>query len=461
MRREATLPVECAHCGWENRLSAAYCGGCGRSLPAAVPPGGPVAGEAPPVRRVPLSELAFAHIGVTLAFAVAAFVRFYRLGDIPDLLHPAEEAVRRAAAHIIDRGAVDLWLAGGGGQPAGLAYLIAVWSYVAGDSATSIRLLSAASGLATLGLFYLLCREVIGRRAAVLGSLLLSLSAWHLVYSRLAMPVVLFLLLELSALYLLLVAFRERQGHAHRRRLLVLAGVAFGAAAYLHNAFFLLALVVLLLWAREFLAGEHPLRVIRQRALAFIVPALILALPYLAYLAINPGETGARVRAIALTGTPEFQQTRGVTEQTRHVLGKIVTAARTLIWSHGADGTRGRLLDPVTALLAAVGMAAGLWRWRERGHFFMLALASATLVAVALTRQEGTYGRLVVALPAVFAYSGYSLHWLLVWMRGRLPLPSAYGIVAALIAIAVAYNLSSFYERPFGLSMELWAAGVP
>ena len=69
----------------------------------------------------------------------------------------------------------------------------------------------------------------------------------------------------------------------------------------------------------------------------------------------------------------------------------------------------GRLLDPVTAFLAAVGLAVGLWHWRERSHSFVLTMAATTLVAAGLTVEAGTYGRLVVALPAILPTLGTRL----------------------------------------------------
>lgn len=103
-------------------------------------------------------------------------------------------------------------------------------------------------------------------------------------------------------------------------------------------------------------------------------------------------------------------------------------------------------------------LLAALWRWRQRRHFILLALILATVVAVSLTGDSGVYARLAVAMPAVFAYAGYVLHWLLVWARGRLTDRVAYAVVAALVVLAATHNLASFYAHPVGPTEVAWGA---
>ena len=387
---------------------------------------------------------------VTLGFAVAVFARFYRLGDIPPRLHHAEDAFRRATLQVLDHGWIGLWSAATEGQPAALAYWNAAWMRLLGESATALRLPAAALGLATVAMFYVLSRLLFGKRAAVLGSLLLALSAWHLGYSRLALPINALLLLELLALYLLFRAFGPVGDPVSRRRLLVLAGLSFGAGIYTHNTFFVLLLVVLAFWVRELLAGETPLGELKRKAIAFFVPALAVALPYLGYVALDAGDFSAQVRATAVSATPAYKEVHGVTEQSRYVLGNVGRTAKALVWRSGAGDQMRRLLDPATALLAVLGLVGALWRWRDRRHLFVLIMIAVAVVGVGLTADHGMYGRLVVALPAVYMSAGLALEWLLVLLKGRAPIAARYAVVAAVVAFAAAYNISAYYGGPLG-----------
>ena len=404
-----------------------------------------------------------AFAGLGLATGVVLFVRLYGLGDLVPGLHRAEAAYVRAAEKITEQGGIGLWPEVIHAQPAGYAYWMAAWMSVFGEPAAILKLGSAVVGLATLAVFYLFCRSLFGTRAAVFSTVLLGLGVWHLHYSRLTMPVGALLVLELTAAYLLLTALRSRGGWPRQRLLLALAGLAFGASVYLHNASFIFAVVVAAVWTREFLAGERPLVALRRSGLAFFVPAVALALPYFVSLALNPGAVSGQVRSVAVTSEAEFEDLPGVMEEIRHIMANGGWTGAALLGSRDPRRAEGqvvarRLVDPVTGLLGALGLLAGLWRWRQRRHFILLALILATVVAVSLTGDSGAYGRLAVAMPAVFAYAGYALHWLLVWARGRLTDRAAYAVVAALVVLAAAHNVASFYAHPVGPTEAAWAA---
>ena len=415
---------------------------------------------APSVAPSPSYGEGLATVGVAVSLAIAVFARFYRLGDFPPTLHPAEDVFRQAALAVLDQGWIGLWSEMTNGQPATLAYWMAGWIRLFGDATVGLRLLPAAVGLATVGVFYLFCRSLFGGRAAALGSVLLALSVWHLRYSGLALPVNSLPLVELITLYFLFQALGGRRSNAGQRRLLVLAGLSFGVGVYLYNAFFIFAIAVLLLWAREFIAGEYSVESLARKGLAFFVPALIVALPYLGSLAVNSGQVVDRARAVAVTSSQKYRDLNGVTEQTRHILARVGRAGVTMFWRRSMDDGEGRaadrLLDPVTALLVGLGMAVSLRRWRQRGPIFLWIVVATALVAVGLTREAGLYARMMVALPAVFAAGGIALDWLLVWTRGRLSTVASYAIVAILIAIVAAHNLSSYYRHPAGQNEELW-----
>ena len=465
--------ASCAACGASVRPGQPYCDACGVPLvsqsseavlaPAGVPPIAlhtqPVAAVAARAVPSPGDRWDIGYVGASLAFATAVFVRFYRLGDIPGTVHSAEDAFRRAAASVQEYSWIALWSDATGGQPTGFAYLMGIWGRLLGDSGSSYRLLAAAIGVATIAVFYIFSRSVVGRRAAVFGSLLMAFSAWHLGYSRLALPVISLLLLELVAAHLLLLALREEHLPARRKRLLVLAGLSFGAGAYLHGAFFIFAAGVVLLWLRELLAGEQPVRAVLRTSMAFFVPALAVATPYLVSSALNSGEVADHVRASAVSRSPAYRTAEGVTEQTRYVLGNIGRTAAAVLWrsSREDEAESRRLLDPATGVLATLGLVVGLGRWRERGHFFLLSLVAVAVVGAGLTVEQGMYGRLIVAAPAIFAYAGFALHWLLTWTKGRVREMPTYAVVALLLAFVVAYNLRSYYAQPFGPGETLWA----
>ena len=404
----------------------------------------------PAARPRSLGELAL-YAGVAVALAVAVFARINLLATVPADYLDADLAFAQAAGRVTAQGWIGLRSEITMGQPTGLAYVLALWTGMFGNTVVVVRLFATVLGLASLGLFYLFCRQMLGQRAAVIGSLLLAFSVWHLFYSRLAVPVILLLLLELLALYLVLRAFAERTDTEKRRWLLVLAGLSFGAAVYAHNAFFIFAVAMLLFWVREYMASEQRATAVLRSAASFFVPALVVALPYLAALGADADRAGDHLRQVALTSTQGYTEREGVSDQASYVLANIGGTAGAVLLRREVEsfhpGRTIRLLDPVTALLALVGFVVGLWRLNRRGHAYLWLLFVAGVVAVGVTSDAGMFGRLIVVLPAVFGAAGFGLHWLLTWLRGRVREAVSYGMVALLLAFVAFYNLSSFFDE--------------
>ena len=482
------MPIHCSGCGYENRLSAAVCGSCGVGLNGRStcpscgwpnPPGqrfcnecglslvgGRTAMAAEPAPRLAAASLpeppsnAVPRVGsrrglllyaaVALFFAVAAFARLADLGSYPDGVVGSEADVRAAVSDILAGRTVGLWSEAAGGQPTGFVYALAGWGGVFGKSAASLRLMSALLGVAAVAMFFVYCRAAFGARAAVLGGMLLAFSLWHIGYSRLALPLGGLVLLQLAASYLLLTALKSEG----RLRSFALAGAVFGAAAYTHNAFYIFAIAVGLWWARELLAGERAVAVVLGRCAAFLAAALVVAMPYVWSLASHSDEAGGRLGAVGLSRSAEYIEQPGLMEQWRFAMRRIVSTAVALPLR--GDGDARRLLDPATALLAAAGLIAALWRWRSRETFHLWSTLAAASVVVGLTRDDGMYGRLIVALPVVYAAAGYAFDGLLDLMRGRTTTAVSLAAAGLILAAAGAYNVRSYYDAPVGPEDSRW-----
>ena len=482
------MPITCSGCGYENRLSAAVCGSCGAGLngrPAcpscgsANPPGQRFCNEcglslaggravvapapaaprpaavaaSPPSPAVPAvgsGHSIVIYAAVALFLAIAVFARMAEIGSYPDGFVGSEAEVRDAVTGILDGRSVVPWSEAAGGQPTGFAYLLAAWSGEFGKSVASLRLVSALLGLVAVAMFFVYCRALFGTRAAVLGAMLMSVSLWHIGYSRLALPVGALVLLQLAASYLLLAALKSDG----RLRSFALAGAVFGAAAYTHNAFYVFAVAVALWWARELLAGEREMAVVVRRCAAFLAAALVVAMPYVWSLASHSDEAGTRLDAIRLSSSAEYVEQPGLMERWRFAMRSIVSTAAALPLR--ADGDARRLLDPATALLAAAGLLAALWRWRRRENFHLWSTLAATVVVVGLTRDDGMYGRLIVALPAVYAAAGYAFDALLDLMRGRTTPAVSLAAAWLILAAAGVYNVQAYYDAPAGAEDARW-----
>ncbi len=461
---ELSRNITCPSCGAENRAGQQFCNACGADMHTDEQ-GSPPTFEPAPVSSEVTAEDTESDIRgtpalvlVTLVFAIAAFVRFFRLGEVPADSLDVEALFWLASRNLFEDGWLGLWSPLTDAQPTGLAHLLAAWIGVFGDRLELLRVLPASIGIGSVAVFFLFCRRALGFRPAVLGSLFLAIGIWHLTYSRLAIPHGALVLAEVGTLALLLSGLREPAGSPKTGRLLVAAGVVFGAGVYTHNAFFIFALAIGIVWLRE-LASGLPLDEVGRRFALFALPALVVALPYLGALALNAEDVRDRVRGVAVSTEEEYQQRVGFMENSRYIFEKTVGSAIALVWTRSGNEGPERLLDPVTGILVAIGLVAGLWRLKEREHFMLWALFLAAVVAAGATADRGVNARLLVALPAVFAYAGYAAHWILVHMRGRATVVATYAVAVLVLLFITWHNLDALYDD-VGPDQALWTSNV-
>ncbi len=456
----AELPGErpCQACGAPNPRRHRYCEMCGAAMsahagrPAPARPGVTHPTAAAPVALsdpagLSLTQQRFAtprstdlYATVFLA-AAAAIPRCLQLDSLPGQVSAIEGLFASAASRVSREGWIGLGPDAVAGEPAGFAYLLGAWSLLAGDSTLALRLFSVALGVASVALFYLLTRHLLGIRPALFASAILALSLWHLQFSRLILPTTLTLAAVLASANLLVAALGEKRSDSRRRTLAIAAGLVVGLTPYVDSSFpILLTAVALFCLAQVALEKEYAGEV----AATLWIAAALVALPYLFIVASDPGAALEPLTGYAITASQEYQALQGIPEQTRHLAASVVSmAGRVFFGAFGGEPTR--LLDAITGILALVGLLVSAVRWRERGHMLLLTLFVVGVVLAGLTVEQGVYGRLVVAVPAALAAAGFGLHWTLTWMEGRLSRRAVYGFAVLLLVLIAYMNLDTYF----------------
>ncbi len=481
----ASPDAACPRCDHPNRLAASYCGGCGAELPGDRPcpacgapnprrhrycemcgaamlarTGGPapartgvaspavaapVAASDPasrPFPQGPSASLRSAGAYVAALVAVAASLpRLFRLDSLPDGLSAIEGLFAAAASRVSRDGWIGLGPDAVAGEPAGFAYFLGAWSLLTGDSTLALRLLPVGLGVATIALFYLLVRRLLGARPALFASAILALSLWHLQFSRLILPTMLMLCAVLAAANLVSAAFDETRSGPRRRTLAAVAGLAVGLTPYIDSSFpILIAAVAIFCLVQVALEKERAGEV----AAALWIAAAFAALPYMFIAASDPGAAMEQVTGYSIVASQEFRDVQGIPEQARFLAASVAGMFGRVFF--GAFGGEHRmLLDAFTGVLALMGLLVCAVRWQERGHVLLLTFLAAGVVLAGLTIEQGVYGRLVVAVPAALAAAGFGLHWALTWLEGRFSHRAVYGFAAFLLAVIAYLNLDAYF----------------
>ncbi|MYD51727.1 MAG: hypothetical protein F4W93_09610 [Dehalococcoidia bacterium] len=499
------MGVACNGCGHENRLVASYCGKCAKPLTGRVDCprcashnptvqnfcnscGSPLAGtkgkrtaslvaaakstlSGKPVwassvpsasgDRKKSADAAKIAIVVIIG-AILVVTRLWGLDSTPSEMTLAEEAFLQVARQIEFEGWIGLSHSILDGALTGYAYVLSFWTNFIGDDIGMARLLSGVASLASIGVSYLLVAHLFNRRVALFATFLMAVGVWPLTYARLALPASVLLLVEVTALYLLLRAMHEETDDSTRTRLLVFSGALIGLSLYLDFAALVFAVAMFCLWLRFYLSGTIGPRVLGERFTAFALAALIISLPFFAVAAAD-SSIRDDAKAILVTETPGYAQSEGVMGKLRTVTGNVANTGRALIWSTSADEFGqggGRIVDPLTGLLVLIGLLVCLRKWREDSCGALLAVLVVVIVGVGLTRQEGMFGRLIIAVPIVFALAGFTADWLLSWLKGRIPDAATIAFIALLAAAAIFSNLSAYYAHPIGEDPTLWLGSV-
>ena len=506
------MGVTCRSCGHENRMGASYCGNCAQPLTGGVECpqcaahnpsqqnfcnscGSSLAGEKStrtasigrlvgaivstvsatpsspgpavdtsadnslgPVQITHAAKLTLAVATTAVVGSILALTRLWGLGTTPEEILPGEQAFVLIARQIEIGGWIGLSHGVLDGALTGYAYVLAFWTALVGDEIGMVRLLSGIASLASVGVSYFFIALLFNRRVALFATVLMVVGVWPLTYARLALPMSLLLLVEVSALYLLFRALYVATDESSRRNLLVLSGALVGLSMYLDFVAIVFVAAALCLWARSYVSGLVSPRVLGERFAAFAIPALIISLPFFAVAVTDPF-VRYDAKALLITETPHHLVSDGVMGQLRTVTGNIVTTGRALVWSTSADEFEqggGRIVDPLTGLLVLIGLLVCVRRWREDSCGALLVLLAIAVVGVGLTRQEGMFGRLVIGAPIAFALAGVAADWLLGWVKGRVPDVGIVALVAVLGAGVVLYNLAAYNAHPTGDEPGLW-----
>ena len=507
------MGVSCKSCGHDNRLGASYCGNCAQPLTggvtclrcAAQNPsrqnfcnscgsslsggkrtplaliGRPFATAESPGRRNASTQASvtdeasreqarFAHtrnltlatIAVAVTGVILAVTRLWDLGFTPADFVPREEAFILVARQIEFEGWIGLSHGLLDGAFTGYAYVLSFWMALVGDELGAARMLSGIASLASVGVMYFLIGTLFNRRVAFFATALMAVGVWPLTYARLALPMSLLLLIEITALYILFRALHTEFDETSRRRLLALSGILVGLSLYFDFVALVFTAATLCLWLRYYVSGKYDLRVLGERFAAFALPALIVSMPFWA-VAASDVMLRDDVKDLLITETPRYLESDGVMGELRTVTGNIVNTGRALVWSTSADEFGrggGRIVDPLTGLLVLVGLLVCLRRWREDSFGALLVLFIVVAVGVGLTQREGMFARLIIAAPIAFAIAGFAADWLLSWAKGRVPGPGIVAIVALLWGGVILFNLTAYYGHPIGEVSAMWIGSV-
>ena len=391
-----------------------------------------------------------ARVDIAIVCAItllAGVLRIWHLGTVPLGLHGDEAWTGIDARRVLDEGYIGPYLPSAIGQPIGPVYVTALLFKLSSDTTFVLRLSMALFGIATIPLAYCAFATMFNRTVAAFAALLLTVMMWHLHLSRTGFMVVSWPFIEMAVLLALWQA-RRRQSLP----LFALAGALAGLGVYSYNAYalFLPIPFVALVWWYLPRRGTRWPRISIGVIGVFVGVALVVSLPLLRYINDHGFEYRFHQRAVSVTNSQEWSDA--------DALGRAdIIWDRAREWGRGlvvgdradlGDGlaTKGHpVIDPITLLLALVGIGVAIWNWRRAEYAVLLAAVVILPWGALLTLHDGLFRRTFGMAPFVAVLAALPLAWMWERMaRGREPVRYAY--LAALLAIPAIIGATTVYS---------------
>lgn len=382
-----------------------------------------------------LAGIPLAEIGVAAGLSVlGAGARLYDLASFPSGVHGDEGEFALIAAAIWQGRGPNPFGTAFLGDPALFMYFDAPFVGLLGHTVEGMRAFGALSGALTLPVFYLLARDLLGPRAALVALALLAGNAAHVHFSRMALNIPQTALLACAAFYAL-----RRSEAGDRPFWWLIAGVLGALAFYFHFVGRLVPVVMVLYWL-FLLAGERDQwrRWLRGAALSGSGAALAWS-PMAVHLWSRPNQFMEHMSSrLVFNDSPRLTQLYGTTDlapvlwgQLRaNLLGFVEMNDRSDFYTFAGAPLLPDVLVPL--FWVALTLLAVYLRDRRcalMGFWFGTAVAVGTL-----TNGPPMHHRLVFAVPAAVLAIALLLDLALGRLLGlRRELVSAMGAAAVVL----------------------------
>ncbi|MCY3901302.1 MAG: zinc ribbon domain-containing protein [Caldilineaceae bacterium] len=393
-------------------------------------------------------------LALFLLTAVAAFLRIYRLEQIPAGFHGDEAWSGIEGLRILQEGWIGPYSTSAMGQATGPFYLTALLLWLFDVSRFSVRLSMGLFGIATIPAAHLLLRLGFGRWVALFGATALTFSYWHLHFSRLGFGLISLAFVATIAAITLLWAMRSKS-----RWPWLLAGACLGLVPYTYFAYpFFMAAVAAML-AYYMLLHQEALRGKLTSLAFFAAGSLIVAWPVISLILDSPDKYFVRMLGGSVGNYREFSEAGGTWESVEFLAQRAWYALKFLFANTRldfVDGLGGKgALDLGTAVLAYVGLIVAIKRWRSPPHLFaVLALFFSLLALVVTEPSSGAMRRTIIAIPWVFGLAGIGAVSVSDTLRrrfGKWGRALATAAVAAVLLVGGIWNLNYYFvELPRG-----------
>lgn len=243
-----------------------------------------------------------------LLLLLASFFRLYKLSSFPPGLYPDEAINGNDAWNALKNKDFRVFYPENNGREGLFINLIAFSFLILGPSIFSLKIVSAICGILTIFGIYFLTKEVFqnlkflnAKYLPLLSAFFLSVSFWHVNFSRIAFRAILVPLILSFSFYFFFKGFREKKVNY-----LILSGVIFGLGFYTYISFRMAVLLLFLSLFGWFILykKENQIKLFFKFSLFLLISIFFIALPIGIYFLNHPKDFISRATGVSIFSQP-------------------------------------------------------------------------------------------------------------------------------------------------------------
>ena len=398
---------------------------------------------------------------LVLLILLAAFLRFYHLGEIPVGLDADEAEKGWEARRVVDGEQYPIFFTAGYGAEPMHYYVTALSLRVFGIRAFSVRFGSAVAGLLLVPVIYLLARELFVAPdkppsvVPIFSAFWVATSYWHLTYSRIGMEPVYLPLFASATAYLLWRGIRTK-----KRTDYLLAGCFLGASLYTARPVRFFPILLLIFLAYHVLTNATFRQVHLTSLLLLGMAFLVVLLPLATYALVHPDMFFKREMAVTILNPDLQDQPLPLTifEGVAKTFGMYNLVPDPQFERNPAHRP---ILDPLSSAFFLVGLTSAWLRRKQPAYAFVFLWLMVMSLPGALTPDVAPhYSRGIGALPAVALLFSLGVDSSTKWVQRRRLWPTVRRAYWPLLCLVLALPGAVIQNRLLGLRKPANAGGI-
>lgn len=388
--------------------------------------------------------------GLTGVVLIAAFLRLWRISQLPPGLHADESYHLLMAQEILSGKSLPIFITGNNGYEPMVVYLAAIPLAILGPITWAGRLAMAWAGIVGVATAIRCGNEMFPRRQiGALAGLVLAGLFWNVDFSRFGSQPILAAVIAAGAMAALARAVRTG-----RRRDYVVAGVCLGMGLYAYVAFRVFLLIpvgaILVIWLTRRLAGGSNHRTVLAGGLLAGGVALLVFAPLGLFFAAHPDLFLARFQETTLPLTAHLSTVKTLLSNAQTTFGSLFFKGDAN-WRHNISGRPA--LDIFQAVFFVLGLAAIIWRWRQSQSWTLGLWLIVGFVPSIITVESPHFGRAIIVTPALALLAALGIELALKWI----PKQMGRWVVGSALVLSMGLTLHDYFGVWAG-SPEAFAA---